>query len=233
MNNLSNAAAISKTQNHHHCLDCCRPIPPVVLYILALLFLTGLGVSIFILVVVHNALFFIIILFLSVFVAGFLLWNSLNFTRNAAVLFLLRSFPDSDLSLASHGQLVKITGLVSCGSVSLESSYERVAQCVYTSTLLYEFGEPGLKPSDVKNSCFNWRLAYAERFSTDFYITDSKSGIRALVKAGPDCKVNALSIERKLVKTTQNGRVLSSHLRKWLRDRNLPAEARVLRLEEG
>lgn len=113
MNNLSNAAAISKTQNHHHFLDCCRPIPPVVLYILALLFLTGLGVSIFILVVVHNALFFIIILFLSVFVAGFLLWNSLNFTRNAAVLFLLRSFPDSDLSLASHGQLVKITGVCS------------------------------------------------------------------------------------------------------------------------
>lgn len=53
------------------------------------------------------------------------------------------------------------------------------------------------------------------------------------MKAGPDCKVNALIIERKLVKTTQNGRVLSSHLRKWLRDRNLPAEARVLRLEEG
>ncbi|CAI9769603.1 unnamed protein product [Fraxinus pennsylvanica] len=123
--------------------------------------------------------------------------------------------------------------LVSCGSVSLESSYEKVSPCVYSSTLLYEFGEPGLRPSDVRNSCFNWRLAYAERFSTDFYVTDSKSGIRALVKAGPDCKVFPLIIESKLVKTTQKCRVLSSHLRKWLRDRNLPAEARVLRLEEG
>ncbi|KAL2461444.1 putative membrane protein [Abeliophyllum distichum] len=256
MNNLSNEAAIAKTQNHHHFLNCCRPIPAVALYVLALLFLAGLGVSIFVLIVVHNALFFIILLFLSVFVAGFLLWNSLNFARKAAILFLLRSFPDSDLSLASHGQLVKITGLVSCGSVSLESSYEKVAQCVYTSTLLYEFGELGLKPSDVRNSCFNWRLAYAEirqtypvhrclilkeivgmsmikRFSTDFYITDRKSGIRTLVKAGPDCKVVPLIIESELVKTNRKCRVISSHLRKWLRDRNLPVEARLLRLEEG
>ncbi|KAL2478655.1 Ubiquitin-specific protease family C19-related protein [Forsythia ovata] len=233
MNNLSNEAAIAKTQNHHHFLNCCRPIPAVALYILALLFLAGLGVSIFVLIVVHNALFFIILIFLSLFVAGFLLWNSFNFTRKAAILFLLRSFPDSDLSLASHGQLVKITGLVSCASVSLESSYEKVAQCVYTSTLLYEFGELGLKPSDVRNSCFNWRLTYAERFSTDFYITDRKSGIRVLVKAGPDCKVVPLITESELVKTNRKCRVISSDLRKWLRDRNLPVEARLLRLEEG
>lgn len=51
---------------------------------------------------------------------------------------------------------------VSCGNVSLESSYEKVGRCVYTSTLLFECGELGLKPVDVKESCFGWRLAYSE-----------------------------------------------------------------------
>lgn len=72
-----------------------------------------------------------------------------------------------------------------------------------------------------------------QRFSTDFYITDSKSGIRALVKAGPGCKVIPLIIESRLVATVRKRSSLSTHLRKWLRDRNLSAEAHLLRLEEG
>ncbi|KAL3536668.1 hypothetical protein ACH5RR_000034 [Cinchona calisaya] len=166
------------------------------------------------------------------------------YRRNGALLFYLHFFPDSDLSLATHGQLVKVTGLiweldkvlrmvVSCGSVSLESSYEKVNRCIYTSTLLYEFEEPGMRPSYVRESCFLWRMAYSERFSTDFYITDRKSGIRALVKAGADSNVIPLIIESTLVKTTRKCEVLSSPLRKWLTERNLSAEARLLRLEEG
>nr|XP_027108556.1 uncharacterized membrane protein At1g16860-like isoform X4 [Coffea arabica] len=123
--------------------------------------------------------------------------------------------------------------VASCGSVSLESSYEKVNQCIYTSTLLYEFEEPGLKPIDDMKSCFQWRLAYSERYSTDFYITDRRSGIRALVKAGTGCKVIPLIIESRLVKTTRKCKVLSSTLGKWLIERNLSAEARLLRLEEG
>ncbi|MCE0481893.1 hypothetical protein HAX54_040073 [Datura stramonium] len=46
-------------------------------------------------------------------------------------------------------------------NVSLESSCKKVGRCVYTSTLLLECGELGLKPVD--------------RLSTDFYITDKNS----------------------------------------------------------
>lgn len=53
------------------------------------------------------------------------------------------------------------------------------------------------------------------------------------MKAGPGCKVLPLVTESRLVNTTRKQRVLSSHLKKWLRDRNLPTEARLLRLEEG
>ncbi|CAK9167032.1 unnamed protein product [Ilex paraguariensis] len=229
MNNLSSSAL---AKDHRHCCSC-KPIPTLAIYILVPLFFIGFGVSLLILIVVHNAIFFVALLFLSALLAVFLLWNSLNWRRNATLLLHLHSFPDSDLRLAPHGQLVKLTGLVSCGSVSLESSYEKVTRCVYTSTLLYESGGLGLKPADATGSCFLWRLAYSERLTTDFYITDRKSGIRALVKAGPDCKVIPLIVESRLVKTTGKCRVLSPHLTKWLKDRNLSAEADLLRLEEG
>ncbi|KAL7239107.1 hypothetical protein ACSBR2_005078 [Camellia fascicularis] len=230
MNDLSNA--LREQDKKRHCWSC-KPIPRVAILVLVLLFLLGLFLSIFILVVVHNAAFFLCLLSLSSLVASFLLWNTLNWRRKADLLLYLHSFPDSDLRFAPHAHLVKITGIVMCGSASLESSYEKASRCVYTSTVLYEYGELGLKPVDDSRACFQWRLAYSERFSTDFYITDSKSGIRALVKAGPDCKVIPLIIESRLVTTTRKCNTLSTHLRKWLRDRNLSAEARLLRLEEG
>ncbi|KAJ4728054.1 Ubiquitin-specific protease family C19-related protein [Melia azedarach] len=228
MNDLSNAALLE-----HHSAFSCKPIPSLALYILVPLFLIGLSVSIFILLVVHNAAFFVFFLLLSTFVLSFIAWNTLNRRQKAAISFFLRSLPDSDLGVARDGQLVKITGPVSCGSVSLESSYEKATRCIYTSTLLYEYGRLGLKPVNVNKSCFQWSLAYCERFSTDFYITDRKSGIRAFVKAGSGCNVLPLIFESKIVTTAGHGRVLSTHLRKWLRDRNLPTEARLLRVEEG
>ncbi|KAH9731347.1 hypothetical protein KPL70_009944 [Citrus sinensis] len=209
------------------------PIPSVGVYILLSLFIIGLSVSVFILIVVHNAAFLLFFLLLSTFVICFIAWNMLNRNHKAALSLFVRSFPDSDLRLAPHGQLVKITGLASCGSVSLESSYEKATRCIYTSTLLYEYGRLGLKPVNVNKSCCQWSLAYCERFSTDFYITDRKSGIRVLVKAGSGCKVLPLICESNIVTTSGCSRILSTHLRKWLRDRNLPAEARLLRLEEG
>ncbi|MCE0480653.1 hypothetical protein HAX54_037681 [Datura stramonium] len=74
---------------------------------------------------------------------------------------------------------------------------------------------------------------HSNRLSTDFYIIDKNSGIRALVKVGPDSKVIPLITESRLVTTSKNSKVLDSHLRKWLRDMNLSSEARLLRLEEG
>ncbi|KAK3036091.1 hypothetical protein RJ639_029844 [Escallonia herrerae] len=236
MNNLANTTLTDAGHRQY----TCKPIPTLAIYVLALLFLIGLAFSIFILAVVHNALFLLLLLSLAALVAAFLLWNSLNWRRNGAVLFYLHSFPDSDLGFARDGDLVKITGLVACGSISLESSYEKVAPCIYTSTSLYEFGELGLKPADVKESWFQWRLVYSElqsspwqRFSADFYLTDGKSGITVLVKAGQGSKVFPLIAESRLVNSTRKCKILSSHLRKWLNDRSLPVETRLLRLEEG
>ncbi|WCJ22481.1 Ubiquitin-specific protease family C19-related protein [Euphorbia peplus] len=210
-----------------------KPIPRIFIFILIPLLFFAILVSIFILVAVHKLIFFLCFLALSSLIVSFLLWNRLNWSNRAALFRFLHSFPDSDLVSSRHAQLVKITGLVSCGSVSLESSYERATRCIYTSTLLYEYVGCGLRRKDANTSCFQWNLTYCERFSTDFYITDRKSGIRALVKAGPGCKVVPLIGENKLVATTTERRILSPHLKKWLRERNLSVDARLLRLEEG
>ncbi|KAH9780300.1 hypothetical protein KPL71_008026 [Citrus sinensis] len=79
----------------------------------------------------------------------------------------LSKFPLCLPRLAPHGQLVKITGmgspfLASCGSVSLESSYEKATRCIYTSTLLHENRRLGLKPVNVNKSCCQLSLAYCE-----------------------------------------------------------------------
>lgn len=67
----------------------------------------------------------------------------------------------------------------------------------------------------------------------DFYITDAKSGMRALVKAGHNSKVIPLIDENVLVNTTHRNREVSSTLSKWLEERNLSPEAHMIRLEEG
>ncbi|KAJ9188195.1 hypothetical protein P3X46_003580 [Hevea brasiliensis] len=227
MNDLYNAGV--REQNN----ESCYPIPRIAICILVPLFVTGLSVSVFILIVVHNPVFFLSFILLSALVLSLITWNRHNWRHKYAIFRFLRSFPDSELASAREGQLVKITGVVSCGSVSLESSYERTTRCIYASTLLYEHGGFGPKPNDANTSCFQWNLTYCERFSTDFYITDQKSGIRAMVKAGPGCKVVPLIVESKLVSTTRHCRILSPHLRKWLQERNLSVEARLLQLEEG
>ncbi|XP_010556615.1 PREDICTED: uncharacterized membrane protein At1g16860-like [Tarenaya hassleriana] len=215
MNDLSNVAL-----RDHRCSFSCSPFPPPVTYLLISLFFLGAFVSIFIGIVVRNFIFLVSFLLLSCLVVSFVAWNWVQWRRNKAVVSLfIRSSPDSDLGTASDGQLVKITGIASCGSIALESSYEKATRCIYTSTLLHE----------------HCRLAHAERFSTDFYITDLKLGIGATVKAGSNCNVISLIPETDLVSTTRKSRNLSPHFRKWLQQRNLclQPETRLLRLQEG
>lgn len=224
MNDLSATAAGRR---------CSPPVPAAVPCVIVPLLLTGLAVSLLILVVVHNVLLLVAVLLLSALVASFLLWNAASFRNDRAVLVFLDRLPTSDLLTARDGQLVKITGFASCEDLSLESSYEKVGRCVYTSTLLYEYNGFGSKLTNPSSRYFKWNLAYVERFAADFYITDLKSGTRALVKAGYNSKVFPLIEENLLINTASKNRELSSTLKKWLEERHLSAEARLLRLKEG
>nr|XP_010919348.1 uncharacterized membrane protein At1g16860 [Elaeis guineensis]XP_010919349.1 uncharacterized membrane protein At1g16860 [Elaeis guineensis] len=224
MNDLSATAAGRR---------CQLPVPSTVPCVIVPLLLAALAVSLLILVVVHNALLLATVLLFSALIASFFLWNAASFRNDRAVLVFLDRLPTSDLVTARDGQLVKITGFASCEDLSLESSYEKVGRCVYTSTVLYEYSGFGSKPANANGRYFQWNLIYVERFAADFYITDIKSGARALVKAGYTSKVFPLIDENILVNTTSKTRELSSTLKNWLERRYLSAEARLLRLKEG
>ncbi|KAK9093834.1 hypothetical protein Scep_025303 [Stephania cephalantha] len=60
-----------------------------------------------------------------------------------------------------------------------------------------------------------------------------KSGARAMVKAGYGTKVTPLVSESILVNTSSKNRMLSPYLKKWLGERNISVEGRILRMEEG
>nr|CAD1844491.1 unnamed protein product [Ananas comosus var. bracteatus] len=208
-------------------------VPVAVPCVLVPLLLAVLGVAVFILAVVHNALFLAVLLLVSALAFAFFRWNAAASRSNRALVLFLDRFPASDLRSAADGQIVKITGFASCGDVSLVSSYEKVGRCVYTSTLFYKYSGclPMLANSKIR--CLRWDLASVERLALDFYITDAKSGMRALVKAGHNSKVIPLIDENVLVNTTHRNREVSSTLSKWLEGRNLSPEAHMIRLEEG
>ncbi|CAN6268731.1 unnamed protein product [Urochloa humidicola] len=209
------------------------PFPRAAAWAAAALLAVGLGVGALVLAAVRSAALLVVAVLLSAAVAAFLLWNAAAAASGRVLRRFVDGLPASSLRVAADGLLVKITGSVSCGDISLISSYEKVENCVYTSTLLRKCGTWGSMIPNPWNRHSKWKLTHAERFAADFYITDAKSGKRALVKAGHHSKVVPLIDENLLVTTSKNTE-LSSTLKFWLEERNLSSEeAQLIRLEEG
>lgn len=72
-----------------------------------------------------------------------------------------------------------------------------------------------------------------QRRVVDFYISDYKSGLRALVKVGYGATVTPFVEENTIVDVTKNERELSPNFLRWLADHNLSSDDRVMRLKEG
>jgi hypothetical protein len=70
-------------------------------------------------------------------------------------------------------------------------------------------------------------------FVADFYISDFQSGLRALVKAGYGAKVAPFVREATVVDVKKENMDLSSSFLRWLADRNLSSDDRIMRLKEG
>lgn len=142
-------------------------------------------------------------------------------------------FPDAELRTAKNGQFVKVSGVVTCGNVPLESSFQRMPRCVYTSTSLYEYRGWGSKPANPTHRRFTWGLRTMERHVVDFYISDFQSGLRALVKTGYGARVTPYVEEPTVLEVDQSNVDSSPQFTRWLNDRNIPMEDRVMRLKEG
>ncbi|XP_050108525.1 uncharacterized membrane protein At1g16860-like isoform X2 [Malus sylvestris] len=71
------------------------------------------------------------------------------------------------------------------------------------------------------------------KYVSDFYLSDFQSGLRALVKAGYGAKVAPFVKPATVVDVTKENRELSPSFLRWLGERSLSADDRVMRLKEG
>ncbi|XP_057967296.1 uncharacterized membrane protein At1g16860-like isoform X2 [Malania oleifera] len=208
-----------------------RNFPKPILWSMILLFVMGFIAGGFILGAVHNAILLIVVVVLFGTIAALFTWNTC-WGRTAIKGFIAR-YPDAELRTAKNGQYVKVSGVVTCGHVPLESSYQKVPRCVYTSTSLYEYRGWDSKAASPTHRRFTWGLRSLESRVVDFYISDFQSGLRALVKAGYGARVTPYADDSVVIDINQENKELSPEFVKWLGERNLSSDDRVMRLKEG
>ena len=71
----------------------------------------------------------------------------------------------------AHGWALWMWQVVTCGSVPLESSYQRVSRCVYTSTGLYEYRNYSSKKARENHRRYTWGLRHREVCSLGFALS--------------------------------------------------------------
>ncbi|KAK2378531.1 hypothetical protein P8452_29882 [Trifolium repens] len=158
-------------------------------------------------------------------------WNT--YWGRRAIMGFVANYPDSELRTAKNGQFVKVSGVVTCGNVPLESSFQKVPRCVYTSTSLYEYRGWDSKAANPTHRRFSWGLRLLERRVVDFYISDFQSGLRALVKTGHGARVTPYVDDSVLINVNPTKEELSPEFLRWLGERNLSSDDRIMRLQEG
>ncbi|XP_030461592.1 uncharacterized membrane protein At1g16860-like isoform X1 [Syzygium oleosum] len=208
-----------------------RNLPKSIIWSVILIFVMGFIAGGFILGAVHNAILLIVVVVLFALVATLFTWNTCR-GRKAITDYIAR-YPDSDLRTAKNGQFVKVSGVITCGNVPLQSSFHKVPRCVYTSTSLYEYRGWDSKAANPKHRRFTWGLRSAERHVVDFYISDFQSGLRALVKTGYGARVTPYVDDSIIIDVNPSNKDMSPEFIRWLGERNLSSDDRVMRLKEG
>ncbi|KAJ8568092.1 hypothetical protein K7X08_020814 [Anisodus acutangulus] len=208
-----------------------KSFPKSILWSIILLFVMGFIAGGFILGAVHNPILLVVVVILFAIVGAVFTWNTC-YGRSAIVGFISK-YPDAELRTAKDGQFVKVSGVVTCGNVPLESAFQKVPRCVYTSTSLYEYRGWDSKAANPEHRRFTWGLRSLERHVTDFYISDFQSGLRALVKTGYGARVTPYVDESVVVDINPSNRDMSPDFIRWLAARNLSSDDRIMRLKEG
>ncbi|KAF5194107.1 Ubiquitin-specific protease family c19 protein [Thalictrum thalictroides] len=206
-------------------------VSKAIMWVFGIVVLMGLVVGVFMMATVKNAIILVAVGAVIVPVLVVLVWNCA--WRKRGLLGFVNRYPDAELRSAKDGQFVKVTGVVTCGSIPLESSYQRVPRCAYVSTELYEYKGWGGRSANSKHCPFSWGLRYFEKHVADFYVSDFQSGLRALVKAGYGAKVAPFVKATTVVDITKENRELSPSFLHWLSDRKLSSDERIMRLKEG
>ncbi|CAN4126933.1 unnamed protein product [Withania somnifera] len=203
----------------------------VAMWVLAVVLLMGLMAGGFVMAAVKKSVILVGVGGVSALVMVILLWNYAY--KERGLVGFLRRYADAELRGAVDGQFVKVTGVVTCGSIPLETSFQRIPRCVYASTELHEYKGCLGKSAHPRHGCFSWGRRHSEKYVADFYISDFQTGLRALVKAGYGAKMAPFVKPTTVVDITRSNRELSPNFIRWLADRNLSSDDRVMRLKEG
>ncbi|XP_047944029.1 uncharacterized membrane protein At1g16860 [Salvia hispanica] len=206
-------------------------VSKVAMWMFLVVVVMGLVVGVFLMASVKKPVILVAVAALLVPIVVIFVWNYAY--RNRGVLGFLNNYPDAELRGAVDGQFVKVTGVVTCGSIPLETSFQKVQRCVYASSELYEYRGCGAKPANAKQRWFSWACTYSERHVADFYISDFQSGLRALVKAGYGAKVAPFVKSKVVVDVTKDSSKLSPNFLRWLSERGKSSDDRLTRLKEG
>lgn len=67
----------------------------------------------------------------------------------------------------------------------------------------------------------------------DFYISDFQSGLRALVKTGYGARVTPYVDDSNVIDINPSNKDMSREFLRWLGERNLSCDDRMMRLKEG
>ncbi|XP_072962004.1 uncharacterized membrane protein At1g16860-like [Typha angustifolia] len=192
----------------------------------------GVGVGVFVFVVLRQIGILMVAAVVLGVGFGIGVWNW--WRKETEMERFFRSYPDTcfDRSNLPVGELVKISGQVTCGHLPLRTSYQDFSRCIFTSTELYEYRGWSDLPANPNHRRLTWGLRHSERHVANFYISDSTSGIRFFVRAGDGAKVTSF-VKSKTIDISKEKRELSPNFVTWLADHNLPSDDRIMRLKEG
>ncbi|KAF8658493.1 hypothetical protein HU200_058947 [Digitaria exilis] len=129
-----------------------------------------------------------------------------------------RRFPDTVFD--GHGdmpvgEIVKITGQVTCGRHPLGAYFHDAARCVFTSVQLFE------RRGWARGCCCRrWQLRHSEARVANFYISDRNSGKRFYVRAGEGAKITPM-IKLKTINFDGDRKGTSLNLKNWMANNDL------------
>ncbi|KAL0904588.1 hypothetical protein M5K25_026715 [Dendrobium thyrsiflorum] len=153
-----------------------------------------------------------------------------NFSLKAELLHGM-GLTEVEVSLLETELLCIEEELVTCGNTSLDTSYQNVPRCAYTSIELHERKRWNL--SIASFTAHSWTLRHSERYVADFYVSDLNSGTRVLVRAGNGAKVvSFVKPATTLHVSIKNIEQFPSLLR-WLQNHTIPTDDLEMRFEEG
>ncbi|BAH93650.1 Os06g0636300 [Oryza sativa Japonica Group] len=154
-------------------------------------------------------------------VAAAFAWNVRR--RDAEAERFFRRLPDTvfDQSDMPIGELVKITGQVTCGHQPLGARFHDAARCIFTSVQLYE----------RRGCCFRWQQTHSETRTANFYISDRNTGKRFYVRAGEGGKITWM-IKQKTDSLDGERKGASRNLKSWMASNDLSCDGTV-HVKEG